>query len=63
MIKEGGFKDHHMSWKNKIQYEKYMQMEKDAEIPEFCPGGVPAVKISQANYGNDETKIGNSMDD
>ena len=49
MIKEGGFIDHHMTWKNKIQYEKYMQMEKDAEIPEFCPGGVPAVKFSSVN--------------
>ena len=24
MIKEGGFIDHHLTWRHKIQYEKYM---------------------------------------
>jgi hypothetical protein len=30
-----------MTWRHKNQYEKYMQMAKDAKIPEFSLGGIP----------------------
>jgi len=41
MMKQGDLGDNHMTWKNKDNYEKYMQMAKGAKIPEFAPGGVP----------------------
>ena len=51
MIQQGDLKESNMAWKNKDQYEKYMQMAKNAQIPEFAPGGVPialpAISISK----------------
>lgn len=52
MVKQGGFKECDMSWRHKIQYEKYMRMNKGATIPEYCPGGVPPPAASKTKVSD-----------
>ena len=46
-MNQGSFGECNLTWKHKDQYERYMQMSKGAQIPEFAPGGV-AVAITDS---------------